>query len=79
MDLAMEKDHLAKAELDLVEGGARVRHQADLVERLRGAGQDVVAAERLLAILEQTLEAWRDHRDLILITIARLEKEQAPH
>ena len=76
MDLATEKEHLAKAELDLVDGGARVRQQSDLVKRLRGAGQDVVAAERLLATLEQTLDSWRDHRDIILTTIARLEKEQ---
>lgn len=74
MDLATERQHLAKAELDLAEGRARIDQQAELVRRLRDAGQDVVAAEGLLALLEQTLEAWADHRDIILKAIARLEE-----
>ena len=76
LDLATEKTHLAKAELDITEGEDRVTHQAGLVERLRVAGQDVAVAERLLSTLRQTLLAWKDHRNIILMTIARLEREQ---
>ena len=72
-DLATEKDHLAKAERDIVEGEERVERQAELVGRMRGAGQDVSLAEALLRTLCETLQQWKDHRDEILRAIARLE------
>lgn len=75
LDLATEREHLAKAELDLAQGRARIDRQSELVNRLRGAGQDAVAAEGLLALLKQTLKAWAGHRDIILATIARLEEQ----
>lgn len=76
LDLATEKTELAKANRDITEGEDRIRHQAELVQRLRAAGQDMAVAERLLVTLQQTLAAWKDHRDLILMAIARLEQEQ---
>lgn len=75
-DLAMEREHLAKAERDLVEGEERIARQAELLARLREAGHDIGLAEILLHNLEQTLQVWKDHRDEILATLARLEKEQ---
>ena len=72
-DLATERRHLAKAERDLVEGEDRIARQAGLVEQLRGHGRDTAGAEALLETLRRTLEAWRDHRDTILRTVARLE------
>ena len=77
LDLATEKTELAKANRDITEGEDRIAHQAELVERLRAAGQDVAAAEKLLTTLQQTLSAWKDHRDLILMAIARLEQERS--
>lgn len=73
-DVLAEFDHLAKAERDVADGERRVTAQMLLVERLRGAGQDAHEAERLLLNLGQTLQAWRDHRELILREIARLER-----
>ena len=73
IDLATEREHLAKAERDVAEGTGRVSRQADLVEQLRGSGHDVATATELLETLRQTLQAWEAHRDIILSTIAKLE------
>jgi hypothetical protein len=73
LDLATEKEHLAKADSDIAEGERRIARQADLIEEMRGNGQGMAEAEHFLDTLRQTLQAWRDHRDIILSTIARLE------
>ncbi|WP_376091676.1 hypothetical protein ACE7GA_22185 [Roseomonas sp. CCTCC AB2023176] len=72
-DLPTERRHLAKAERDVADGKARIMRQADLVGRLRAEGRDVAQAEALLSTMRQSLEAWQDHREEILRTIARLE------
>ena len=74
LNLATERATLVTADRDIAEGEARVRHQLELVDRLREQGHTVSEAEDLLSTLEQTLQAWRDHREEILRTIARLEK-----
>lgn len=76
LDLATEREHLAKADRDIAEGEERIRRQAELIERLREGGHSLSEAERLLATLTQTLQLWRDHRDEILRTIARLESRR---
>ena len=73
LDLATEKEHLAKAESDIAEGERRITQQTELIERLRRDDHNVGEAETLLETLRQTLRTWQDHRDLILVTIARLE------
>src|SRR3712207_408701 len=73
LDLATEREHLAKADRDIAEGEMRISHQVELIERLRKAGHSLSQAEALLSTLQQTLQAWRDHRSEILRTIARLE------
>ncbi len=73
LDLATERDHLAKADRDIAEGEARISRQVELIGRLRENGHSVSDAEELLATLRQTLQAWQDHRTEILRTIARLE------
>jgi hypothetical protein len=75
-DLATERDHLVLAERHISEGESRIAQQAGLVQRLHGAGQQVAAAQMLLENFEQILESWKDHRDLILTTIVRLETER---
>lgn len=77
LPIDMERAHLAKAELDIVEGQARIDRQIELLERLRPTGQDLSQAQALLEVLQQTLQTWRDHRDEILRTIARLEHAAA--
>ena len=73
LDLATEREHLAKADHDIAEGEAGISHQVELIDRLREQGHDLSGAKGLLLTLEQTLQAWRDHREEILRTIARLE------
>lgn len=75
-DLATEREHLAKADLDLAEGKARIGRQVELIDRLRKRGHSVSEAEGLLDTLQQTLLAWQGHREEILRTIARLESEE---
>lgn len=76
LDLATEREHLAKADLDLAEGEARISRQIELIDRLRKGGHSVSEAEGLLDTLQQTLQAWQGHREEIIRTIARLEREK---
>jgi hypothetical protein len=72
-ELERERQHLAKAERDIVEGEERVTRQTFLIDELRRDGHDVAGAEVLLATMQQTLEEFRQHRGLILAEITRLE------
>ena len=73
LELARERDSLAKADRDLAEGEERITRQIALVERLRRDGHSVMEAQRLLETLQQTLQIWREHRALIVQRIAHLE------
>jgi len=70
-DQATEREHLAKADRDIVEGEERITRQMILIERLRQGGHDVTEAEILLRTLRETLEAWQAHREEILRNLAR--------
>lgn len=74
--LTAEREHLAQADGHIVAGERRVTAQAYLIAQLSRDGHETSKAETLLLNLQQTLEAWRSHRDGILREIARLEKEQ---
>ena len=80
IDLATEKETLAKADRDVAEGERRVAQQAELIEhmRSRGSPHDVTAAEGLLRTLQETLQSWRDHRATIIRTIADMEAGRLP-
>jgi len=73
-DLETEREHLARADCNIVAGERRVTAQALLIERLRGGGHDTREAGRLLLTMQQSLETWQGHRNLILQEIARLER-----
>ena len=73
LELARERDSLAKADRDLSEGEERITRQIALVERLRQDGHSVTEAQSLLDTLQQTLQIWREHRALIVQRIAHLE------
>ena len=73
-ELAEEREHLAKADRDIVAGEGRVSAQMRLITRLDWNRRDTSQAELLLANLQETLAAWRAHRNEILRTIARLER-----
>ena len=76
--LAVEREHLVKADDDIAHGERRITGQMLLVERLREIGCETGGAEELLATPRQTLAAWRDHRDEILRRIAHLERPARP-
>lgn len=71
-ELERERATLGKAERDIVDGERRVGEQELLIERLRGRGRPLDAAEGLLATLRGTLEEWRHHRREILRRIDHL-------
>lgn len=74
--LAIERDHLAAAQRDVLQGEQRVAEQVELLERLKRGGHDTAQALAFLEALEQTLSAWREHREQICLAIARLEHRQ---
>jgi hypothetical protein len=70
IDLAMEMQHLARADRDIAEGERRIADQGALIDRMRNERiVGVAEAEALLGQLKATLETWRNHRDSILSTI----------
>ncbi|MGI3778727.1 MAG: hypothetical protein ACRYGC_15670 [Janthinobacterium lividum] len=73
LTLEDERGHLAKADRDLAEGERRISAQMLMIEHLRATGHGTDAAERLLLTLRETLEAWLNHRVLIVEAITRLE------
>ena len=71
-----EHAELAKADADIAAGERRVAEQIELIEWLAKHHHDTAMAEQLLRVFEQTLDAWREHRQLILGAIARQEGPQ---
>ena len=76
-NLGLEREHLITANRNITDGERRISAQALLTERLRSAGHETTDAELLLQTLQETLETWRRHRDLIVQEIARLERPQS--
>ena len=76
-ELRQEQNLLAKAEVDIEQGWARLRNQQDLVHDLQNAGRDTKQAERLVELLKQSLVEWERHRRLIEQRVAFLEKAVA--
>ncbi|HYZ23055.1 MAG TPA: hypothetical protein VE690_12965 [Rhodopila sp.] len=73
-NLAVERQHLVKANRDIAEGEKRILAQAQFIERLRRKGLETDQAERLLFNLQQTLAIWQAHREQIRQTITQLEQ-----
>ena len=57
----------------IIGGERRVAAQKLLVERLRSAPGETNSAETLLGNLQDMLQAWHDHRAIIVRKIAELE------
>jgi hypothetical protein len=70
-NMQQEREHLAKAEQHIADGERRVAEQIILIGRMTEKGQDTALAEEFLQNLEQTLEQWRAHRELILDALTR--------
>src|SRR4051812_40022035 len=71
MDREMETRHLAIADRHLVEGQLRIADQVALIAVLAARGAGTQQAEDFLALLNQTLAGWQDHRELIVAMLAR--------
>ena len=68
-----ERQHLDRADADIAAGEGRVTEQIALIERLAVQGQNTTEAQKLLQSYQETLETWREHRQLIVEEIERLE------
>jgi|tagenome__1003787_1003787.scaffolds.fasta_scaffold16616537_1 ferritin len=73
-DLQQEREQLAQADQHIAEGRRRVTDQVALIARLAQEEQDTTEAWRLLRTLEEALEGWYEHRQIILGKIARLDQ-----
>jgi len=76
--LQAERALLIKSDNDIEEGRKRLLHQQQLLSDLKAGGHDIAQAERLVLLLEQTLDAWIRHRVLIEERVAYLERHSFP-
>ncbi len=76
-ELAREREVLARADRDVLQGRLRVQAQDRLVSDLRSRGADVREAERLLRLMRETLHQWQQHRVLILQRVGYLEAKSS--
>ena len=74
-ELHSEQKLLAKAELDIEQGWARLRDQQDLLSWLETTGHDTREAERLMQLFKRTLIEWERHRTLIEQRVAYLQRQ----
>lgn len=77
-ELLFERRALAKADVDIDRGTERLRRQEAVLADLRARGCETDGAERLLALLGETLSQWRSHRELIVQRIDYLEVKTTP-
>lgn len=79
LSLETEKQNLAKADRDIAEGERRIAEQTVLLNKMSKSGMgDLSSAQQLLTSLKQTLQTWKDHRAIILETIAAIEGGALP-
>ncbi|MDR5826086.1 hypothetical protein [Caballeronia sp. LZ043] len=76
MNLDDEKQHLAKADIDIEQARARIVRQRELVDELRRDGHETEMAVNLLITLQGTLNAMIEHRRLIAARIEQLERDE---
>ena len=76
VDLQRERADVAKADADIAEREARLARQEQIVAELDRDGHDTADATKLLAVLRQTLEAWRSLRAQIVGMIEQAERRQ---
>ena len=71
MDGEMEARHLSLADRHIALGRSHIAAQQTLVDRLRAEGRDSAVAEELLALFQDTLDAWEAHRSLITACLTK--------
>ncbi len=61
----VQRPYLDSADRHITETEGLIFRQQELIQRLSASGQDTASAARFLGLLEQTLERFRAHRDLV--------------
>lgn len=73
LDRNAELSHLSEADTHIADGERRVAKQEAILEKLRQDGHDTTEGCQLLQMLNETLEAMRQHRVEIVNTLARID------
>jgi hypothetical protein len=68
---------LAIANRHIAEAQARIAQQAQAVRQLKADGRDTTAAQDLLGVLRQSLDAMNAHREQIMRKLSR-EPDRGP-
>lgn len=76
MNRDVELQHLAAADAYVARAECIVSEQAAKVEILRERGYDTALAEQTLRTFDITLQTLRDHRDVIIRTIAQIDQDR---
>ncbi len=73
MDREAEVRRLNEADGHVATGERHVTEQQLIVDKLRAEGRDTQEAKRLLKMMQDSLDAYREHRQLILEMIAQID------
>ena len=68
-----ERKHLAEANRHIAAAKRQIERQNKVIERLAQAGHETNIANALLQAMERGLDAFEQHRELIVKTIKTLE------
>jgi hypothetical protein len=64
--MGLERQHLIEVEERIRAGEERIDRQINLIEQLEMDGHDTREARKLLEIMKETLEVFRQERDICL-------------
>ena len=73
MESRREIQDLTMADAHIVAGERRIAEQVDRIEKLRAGGRGTSEAEQFLAVLNDTLRNWHNHREQIIRTIEAID------
>jgi hypothetical protein len=74
--IADERATLLMAGRHIADGEDRLRRQRDLLYQMRIRKLDTCQGERLVDVLQATLEQWQLHRGMIIERLAYLEGQR---
>src|SRR5262245_22384086 len=71
-----ERKHLAEANRHIPAAKRQIERQKRVVEKLAQAGHETDVAKSLLHAMERSLNAFEQHRELIVETMKTLESQE---
>jgi hypothetical protein len=71
-DLGQEREKLRTADRHIADGERLLTDQKIRIRQMIARGEDATDATETLALLAETVESWREDRQLILDNIAHL-------